>query len=293
MAGSREEAVGMRRSGSGRLEAEIREAVERAEGRQVISFDAMRRLAERFGGQREVELAALRLDVVPARYLRNVGTVGVEGQLKLLQSTAAVVGLGGLGGYVVEALARMGVGRLTLIDGDVFDAHNLNRQLLSREGNLGRRKAQEACRRVQAVNGAVEAVCVTETLTEQNLPELLNGTDVVVDALDSLSVRLILQDGAAELGIPMVHGSIGGFLGQVMTVLPGDRGLHALYGDGSDLPEHGVEWEMGTPAATPMAVAAWEAQEVVKILTDQGELLRERLLVLDMVSGTAQTLKLS
>jgi len=275
------------------LEARIREAAHAAEGRQVVSVEGVRRLAKTFGSAREIEVAALQLDVVPSRYVRNLGTIGIEGQLKLLQATAAVVGLGGLGGYVVEALARMGVGRLVLIDGDTFDDHNLNRQLFSNAGNLGREKARAACQRVQAVNEAVEAVGIQETLTEENLPALLEGADVVVDALDSLPVRLVLQDGAAELGIPMVHGSIGGFLGQVMTIMPGDRGLHALYADGTGLPEHGLEWELGTPAATPMAVAAWEAQEVVKLLTGEGELLQDRLLVLDMGSGIAQTLSLS
>lgn len=275
------------------LDGRIREAARPAEGRGAISVEAVGRLTEAFGSVREVEIAALELGVVPSRYLRNLGTIGIEGQLKLLQSTVAVVGLGGLGGYVVEALTRMGVGRLFLIDGDRFEDHNLNRQLFSREANLGREKAGAACERVRTVNEAVEAVGVHETLTEENLPELLEGADVVVDALDSLAVRLVLQDGAAKLGIPMVHGSIGGFLGQVMTIMPGDRGLHALYGDGSNLPEHGLEWEMGTPAATPMAVAAWEAQEVIKLLTGEGELLMGRLMVLDMASGTAQILSLS
>jgi len=283
----------VQKGGNKELEAGIREAARLAEGWQTISIEVVRRLAARFGSVREIEMAALQLEVVPSRYLRNMGTIGIKGQLKLLQGTAAVVGLGGLGGYVVEALARMGVGRLLLIDSDAFDEHNLNRQLLSSEANLGQGKAQAACQRVREVNEAVEAVGMPKMLTEETLPDLLADADVVVDALDSLLVRLVLQDGAAELGIPMVHGSIGGFLGQVMTILPPDRGLHALYGDGRDLPEHGLEYEMGTPAPTPMAVAAWEAQEVIKVLTGEGELLRDRLMVLDMVSGTAQTLSLS
>jgi hypothetical protein len=94
------------------------------------------------------------------------------------------------------------------------------------------------------------------------------------------------------LGIPMVHGSVADFLGQVMTIFPGDAGLHSLYGEGSELPKQGLEAQLGCPAATPMAVAAWEAQEVVKILTDQGELLRRRLLVMDMESGVIEILQL-
>jgi molybdopterin/thiamine biosynthesis adenylyltransferase len=90
----------------------------------------------------------------------------------------------------------------------------------------------------------------------------------------------------------MVHGSIAGFLGQMMTIFPDDPGLHALYGVGDQLPEQGLEAQLGTPASTPMAVAAWEAQEVVKILVGCGVLLRDRLLVMDMESGSIELLQL-
>jgi molybdopterin/thiamine biosynthesis adenylyltransferase len=101
-----------------------------------------------------------------------------------------------------------------------------------------------------------------------------------------------LQEGVQALDIPLVHGSIAGFLGQVMTIFPGDPGLRALYGGAGELPEQGLEAQVGTPAATPMAVAAWEAQEVVKILTGRGEPLRNRLLVMDMEAGSVDFLQL-
>ena len=277
-------------------ESALRDAIQEAaqpSGEQwIIGFEQVKRVAEVYGPVRDVELAALQLGIVPARYERNLGTIGVDGQRKLLQASVAIVGLGGLGGYVAEALARIGIGHLILIDGDEFEAHNLNRQLFSREGNLGVAKPEVACQRVNEVNGAVETVCHTEFLTSENLTRLLAGADVVVDALDRLPIRLVLQDGARDLGIPLVHGSIAGFLGQVMTIFPEDAGLHALYGDGEGLPDQGLESELGTPAPTPMVVAAWEAQEVVKLLTGQGELLRGRLLVIDMESGTSQVLEL-
>jgi molybdopterin/thiamine biosynthesis adenylyltransferase len=260
---------------------------------RIIRLEQVQALAIECGCEvREVEIAALEAGVIPWRYVRNVGTIGLEGQARLLQSTVAVVGLGGLGGYVTEALARMGVGRLILIDGDVFEEHNLNRQILSAETRLGMGKAETARQRVAQINGAVAVDAHAVMLTRENLPQLLAGADVVVDALDRLPIRVVLQDGAQALSIPMVHGSIAGFLGQVMTILPGDPGLRSLYGETDQLPEQGLEAQLGTPAATPMAVAAWEVQEVVKILVGRGELLRHRLLVMDMESGTVEVLRL-
>ncbi|MBN1812968.1 MAG: HesA/MoeB/ThiF family protein [Anaerolineae bacterium] len=241
---------------------------------------------------REVELAALEAGVVPWRYMRNVGTIGLDGQAKLLQATVAVVGLGGLGGFVTEALARMGVGRLILIDGDVFEERNFNRQLLSGEGKLGVAKAEVARQRVAEINSGVDVTAHVAMLTRKNLPGLLQEADVVVDALDRLPIRLVLQEGVQTLGMPLVHGSIAGFLGQVMTIFPDDPGLRGLYGGVNELPEQGLEAQLGTPAATPMAVAAWETQEVVKILTGCGEPLRNRLLVMDMGTGSVDFLEL-
>jgi molybdopterin/thiamine biosynthesis adenylyltransferase len=249
-------------------------------------------VGERYGlTRRETELALLEAGILPQRYLRNHGTVGVDGQLKLLRSSAAVIGLGGLGGYIVEGLARMGVGRLSLVDGDVFNDHNLNRQLLSSEENLGRTKAAVADERVRRINSAVETISYACYATCENLPEILSGMDVVVDALDCLTTRLMLQEVAGQLGVPMVHGAIAGGMGQVMTVLPGDVGLRALYGDGP-VPEHGAEAELGTPPASPMMVAAWQVHETVKVLTGKGELLRNRLLLMDASVGDVRILDL-
>jgi molybdopterin/thiamine biosynthesis adenylyltransferase len=124
---------------------------------------------------------------------------------------------------------------------------------------------------------------------EGGMREMLAGADVVVDALDTIPTRLVLQKVAQGLGIRMVHGAIAGYVGQVMTVFPGDEGLFAIYGR-EDVPERGIEAEVGNPAATPMMVAAWQIQEVIKILLGAGDLLRNRMLVMDAESGTVRVL---
>ncbi len=231
--------------------------------------------------RRDIEIAALRARVLPERYARNLGSVGWEGQITLLQSTVGVVGVGGLGGWIVEGLARMGIGRMILIDNDVFEENNLNRQAFCTEANVGQPKVEAARQRVAEVNGAVEAVTHQVRVTSPAMmADLLRGADVLVDALDALPTRLALQRAAQQLAVPLVHGAIAGYVGQVMTIFPEDEGLRALYGEGP-VPERGIEVQWGNPAATPMMVAAWQIQEVVKLLTKRGEPLRHRMLFMD------------
>ena len=267
-------------------------ATQNAQGEPLalISLSAVQQLAKESAMPiRDVEVAALQERVLPARYQRNLGTIGFEGQLALLRATVGIVGAGGLGGWIIEGLARMGVGRLIVIDGDVFEDNNLNRQMLATEGSLGRPKAQVARARVARVNAAVEVVAHHLRVDEAQMVELLRGADVLVDALDALPTRLELQRAARILERPLVHGAIAGYVGQVMTILPGDPGLTALYGEGH-VPERGIETQWGNPAATPMLVAAWQVQEVVKLLTGRGELLRGRLLFMDTETGAMDIL---
>jgi len=275
---------------SQQLEARMEALAEPENDIRVLTFEAVQRLAQEFElSPRIVHRQALQKRILPRRYLRNFGTLGWEGQLALLEGTVAVIGLGGLGGNVVEGLARAGIGCLVVVDGDVFVDHNLNRQLLSEEARLGQSKTEAAQARVAAINSAVEVIAYPEMAGAERLREILREVDVVVDALDRLPTRLSLQDVASEVGIPLVHGAIAGWTGQVMTVFPGDTGLRALYGE--EVPEQGAEVELGCPAAMPMMVAAWQVQEVVKLLTGQGKLLRHQLLFIDAEMATVELLK--
>jgi len=257
---------------------------------RLLPFSAVQQLAEQEGTSvRDVEIQALRARILPARYQRSHGTVGWEGQIRLLESTVAIIGCGGLGGWIVEGLSRMGVGHLILIDGDTFEQNNLNRQALCNQSNLGQSKTEAAGERVAALNSATQVTLHPVMADERTMQKMLAGADVVVDALDTIPTRLVLQNVAQGAGIPMVHGAIAGYVGQVMTIFPGDEGLHAIYGRG-EVPERGIETEVGNPAATPMMIAAWQIQEVVKILLGTGEPLRQRLLVMDAESGTARVL---
>ncbi len=248
-------------------------------GRRVIGIEQLNRLAAETGTPLNLlEQRCLEAEIMPSRYLRNLGTLGFEGQLKILRSRAAVLGLGGLGGLIAELLARMGVGRLILADGDLFSEDNLNRQVLSSEPNLHKCKAEVAVERVREINAGVDALGVAERLAAPGMAKLLAGADVGIDALDSIASRYDLQAACAEVGVPMVHGAIAGYIGQVMTIFPGDAGLDVLYGEARG---QGLESTTGNPAATPALVAALEVAEAIKILTGTGEPLRHGFLFLD------------
>jgi molybdopterin-synthase adenylyltransferase len=242
---------------------------------------------------RDVEIAALKKGVTPWRYLRNIGTVGLDGQIKLLQSAVAVVGAGGLGGTIIELLARQGIGHITIIDNDCFAEQNLNRQVMSTEKNLGKYKALEATKRVAVINSAVTVNTFVEKLTKENAGRLLKGARVVADGLDNLPSRFAVESACRSLGIPLVHGTIAGFCGQLTTIFPEDAGLSCIYGSSDRLPEQGIEVKIGNPSATPAVVAAWQVQEIIKIITGIGKPLRNCLLLLDMMEGIADRIELS
>ena len=239
--------------------------------------------AERFGAScAQVEEAALSLGLMPARYQRNRRTVSACGQLALFRSSVAIIGCGGLGGYVLEELARLGVGRIVAIDPDVFEEHNLNRQLLATPWNLGVAKVEAARSRVADINPAVTLVPVPEAFGTGNGAELLTGVNVVVDALDSIPVRLELANVCRELNLPLVHGAIGGWYGHVATQFPGETTVQEIYRSWVD--GKGIEKDLGNPAFTPAVVASLEAAEVCKVLLGEGEPLRRRKLAIDLLA---------
>ena len=274
-------------------EALARFAAQDGDDAEPLSGAAVRELArEHDMNPRDVELAALEQEIMPERYLRNQGTVGCAGQKALLQAKVAVVGAGGLGGWIVEALARMGVGRLQIIDGDCFVENNLNRQLGCSEATLDRPKAAVLAERVRAINSAVDVTAQELWITKENAVDVLRGADVIVDALDSLPARFVVQRAARELNVPLVHGAIAGYTGQVLTILPGDADLETVYGPGP-YPEQGVEAEQGNPSATPMMIASWQVQQVVKLITGAHRgLLRNRLMLLDAQAGDVTVIEL-
>lgn len=209
------------------------------------------------------------------RYSRNMNMLSQEENESLKNYRVCVVGCGGLGGYIIEMLGRLGIGHITAIDGDVFDESNLNRQLLSDNDSIGIKKAEKAKERMKMVNHLIEVSAIPKRLNKENGLELLEGHNVIVDALDNIETRFILQDISSQLNIPLVHGAIGGWYGQVTTIFPGDDTFNIIYKEKNS---DGLEKDMGNPSFTPALVASIQVSEVVKILINKGQLLRKKLL---------------
>ncbi len=214
------------------------------------------------------------------RYARNKKTLSDKDQDKLTKSCVAIVGCGGLGGYIAEELARIGVGRLVLIDGDRLEASNLNRQIMATELSIGQWKVEAARDRLRSVNSEVQVDIIKGWFAEEKGPELFQDVDLVCDALDSLPARVALEQVCHQMKLPLVFASIAGWFGQIGVSMPGDFSVRRLFGRG----EKGVESTWGNPAFTPAVLASLSVAESVKLLVGRGPALRRAWLQVDLLT---------
>ncbi|MBQ8830069.1 MAG: HesA/MoeB/ThiF family protein [Oscillospiraceae bacterium] len=194
------------------------------------------------------------------RYLRNLPALSEKECAILREKHVAVIGCGGLGGFIIELLARVGVGHIKCVDGDVFEKSNLNRQLLSNMSVLGSIKAQAAVERVAVVNPDVKAAAVCEFLTEKNAAAIIEGYDAVFDALDNIDARRTLAKACAEVEVPYIYGAVGGWVAQAAVSMPGDGLVEMLYPEGTEVKNKSVL------SFTPAFCAAMQASLGVKLL---------------------------
>lgn len=216
------------------------------------------------------------------RYNRNENTLSHEQNLSLRTKKVCVIGCGGLGGLIIELLGRAGILSITAVDSDTFEVTNLNRQLFSTVENIGNSKALEAKKRMQAVNPDVALHALDVFLTQENAKDILAGHDLVIDALDCIKTRLMLEREAHALGIPLVHGAIAGWYGQVAVSYPGDYLLQRLYGHSES---KGIEKELGNPPFTPACIASMQVAEAVKVLIGCEQALRNKVCYLDLLEN--------
>ena len=174
------------------------------------------------------------------RYERNLPALTEEACQILRKKRVLVVGCGGLGGHIIDQLARIGVGFLRVVDGDVFEASNLNRQLLSSVPLLGVSKATAAADHIARVNPDVTVESVQTFLTEGNATEILAGCDIVMDALDNIPSRRILAAACEKANIPYIYGAIQGWVAQAAISMPGDQLINTLYPEEIEITDKSV-----------------------------------------------------
>lgn len=221
--------------------------------------------------------------MIDERYKMNHSTIKEEEMSLLKNARVGVIGCGGLGGYNIELLARIGIGHLVVADGDVFAESNLNRQLLSTESNLYKSKADEASNRVTQINSDIQITTHDLYLDRANAFDILEGCHVAIDALDNVKSRLILEETCGDIGIPLIHGAIGGWYGQVAVVLPGSGLLTKLY---SSADSEGEEKILGNPSFTPACIASIQVAECIKYLLKKGSTLINSVLQIDLLSNS-------
>ena len=223
------------------------------------------------------------------RYSRNMNMLSKEENDKLKDFNVCVIGCGGLGGYILEFLGRLGIGYLTAVDGDVFEISNLNRQIVSDETNIGMNKANMVKRRMNKINSHVKVNAIDEFVNINNVDRIIKDHHVIVDALDNFSVRKLLQKQCKAHGIPLVHGAIAGWYGQVCTIFPGDDTLDRIYPE--DI-EKGIETDLGNPSFTPALVASIQVSEVLKVLFKRGDVLQNKMLTINLYDNEYETIAL-
>lgn len=195
------------------------------------------------------------------RYERNIPALTEAECLALRNKRVLVVGCGGLGGHIIDMLARIGTGTLRVVDGDVFEKTNLNRQLLSQVPLLGVSKAKAAAEHVARVNPDVRVDAVEGFLTEENADALVAGCDAVVDALDNIPSRKILAASCEKANIPYIYGGIQGWVAQAAISMPGDGLLDKLFPEGTVIRDKSVL------SFTPPLCASMQVSLCVKLLT--------------------------
>jgi adenylyltransferase/sulfurtransferase len=216
------------------------------------------------------------------RYHRQIllDEIGEAGQERLKRAKVLVAGVGGLGSAASCYLACAGVGHLRIVDCDKVSLSDLNRQVLYSTADIGRTKVEVAKGRLQSLNPEIQVEAVDQKVTDKNTVELSGSYDLIVDGMDSLSARYMLNKAAIKNSIPLFHGAVYGFEGRVTTVIPGETPcLRCIYDE--TLPVT----EMPVVGATPAVIGCIQATEVMKYIVDKGNLLTGRLLIYDGLSS--------
>ena len=219
------------------------------------------------------------------RYARQILTFGEEGQERLKSASVLVAGAGGLGTVISLYLAAAGIGHLRIIDCDVVEPSNLNRQILHWSGDIGRPKTASVADKLAALNPLIRIEAIIARITEENIEGMARGCDLIVDAMDNVPTRHLLNRAAVAQKIPFVHGAVRGFFGQATTVIPGKGPCLRCF-----FPESSPREVFPIVGAACGVIGSIEVAETIKLLTGKGEPLAGKLFIWDGLTGAAETI---
>ncbi|MPZ06293.1 MAG: 4-methyl-5(B-hydroxyethyl)-thiazole monophosphate biosynthesis protein [Nitrososphaeraceae archaeon] len=228
------------------------------------------------------------------RYSRQImlEEIGFTGMEKLRKATVCVVGVGGIGNPVATMLSAMGVGRLRIIDRDVIEISNLHRQHLYNEDDIGKVKVEVAAERLQKINPTSKIEAIPISVTGYNAESLVDGADIVIDALDSVEARYALNDACIKHKLPFIYAGALGMLGSVCTILPGESAcLRCIFPklEEEDMPTCSTE---GVHPSILYLVAGTQVSEAVKLITGQRPSLVNKLLYIDLNDLTMEKVQM-
>lgn len=210
------------------------------------------------------------------RYRRQILLFGDEGQDRLKRASVCIAGAGGLGSPIAIYLAVAGVGRIRLVDKDVVERSNLNRQILHWDDDIGTSKVLSAQEKLASINPDVEIEVIRTTIDASNARSLMEDMDAIVDAMDNYPTRYLLNRVALDRGVPLFHGAIRGFDGQATTILPGQSACLQCI-----VPRPPPAEVFPVVGVTPGIIGLVQANEVIKYILGTGKLLANRLLLWD------------
>jgi len=221
------------------------------------------------------------------RYQRQTMIFGEEGQEKLKNTKVFIAGAGGLGSPISIYLAVAGVGTIKIVDHDIVELSNLNRQILHGEKDINRNKVESAEETLKDVNADINIETSLETITDENVLELVGDSDLIVDAMDNFNTRHTLNRASVELGIPYFHGAVSGFEGQATTIIPGKTAcLNCVF------PKSPPKAVFPVIGVAPGFIGLVQATEIIKYITGEGELLENELLLWDGLKSSLEKVKI-
>jgi molybdopterin/thiamine biosynthesis adenylyltransferase len=220
------------------------------------------------------------------RYKRQMMLFGDEGQERLKKAHIFIAGAGGLGSPVSLYLAVAGIGTITIIDMDVVDLTNLNRQILHTDRDIGKKKTVSAEEKLTAINPDIRIHAIDARIDETSAARLVGSADGIVDAMDNYPTRYLLNEVAVKKNIPLFHGAIRGFYGQATTIIPGKTPcLKCIF------PKAPPKEVFPVVGATPGVIGTVQATEVIKYLLGSGDLLTNRIFIWDGLAGRAEEIR--